>query len=321
MRKLILYISAFAAVAAGVQCKKDEVMAYTVPAVKQGLKSENVIVLVIDGPRMSETWGDPQRKLIPNIANYFAENGVIYDHFRNSGGTYTLSGHTAITTGHYQDINNSGEENPEHHSLFQAFLKETGKPSDKAWIISSKEKLHVLANTKNKNWKNKYCPSYNCGENGENRDDNATLNKAKEILDQHHPNLTLIQFKEPDYSGHANDWDGYLRGIRNTDSLAMELWKFIESDPVYSGKTSLLITNDHGRHSKGWLDGFVSHGDNCDGCRNIMLVGIGPDFKKKAIVSTEGNQTDITTTVASMLQMKTFSAEGKVLEDLFAQPQ
>lgn len=317
MRILTYFISAVL-LFTGVQCQKDIPLQHApLMNLKKGLKTEKVVVLVIDGPRFSETWGDPNKSLIPNIAGYFAKNGVVYENFMNNGGTYTLAGHTAITTGYYQEINNSGKEIPEHPSIFQAYLKETGKPASDAWVIASKAKLEVLSNCEEGNWKDKYRPSYDCGQNGDYRDDVATFEKAKEILGKHHPSLTLIQFKEPDYSGHANDWNNYQAGIRNTDKLAMDLWNYLQSDSVYAGKTTLLITNDHGRHSKGWRDGFTSHGDNCDGCKKIMLVGIGPDFKSNSIVKGEADQIDISPTIASMLQVSGFRSQGGVLEDLF----
>lgn len=307
-----------ALVLSGTSCKKDQpVLSSATYQIKKDLKTENVIVLIIDGPRYSETWGEPTKKYIPNIANYFASNGVIYTKFRNNGPTYTLAGHTAITTGIYQEINNGGQEIPENKSIFQAYLQATGLPKDKVWIVTSKSKLNVLSDCKDTDWKGKYNPSTDCGTGYNNRDDNATLEKAKEIFSQHHPKLALVQFREPDHSGHANDWDGYLKGIQNSDRLAMELWDFIQKDSVYAGKTTLLITNDHGRHTIGHLDGFASHGDDCEGCRNILLVGIGPDFKRNTFIDGPGEQVDLSPTIASMLNIKDFRSQGRVLEDLF----
>ena len=71
-------------------------------------KTENVIVLIMDGPRYSETWGDSTHKLIPNMANHMAQRGVISTNFRNNGPTFTCSGHTAICTGVYQNVKNNG---------------------------------------------------------------------------------------------------------------------------------------------------------------------------------------------------------------------
>src|SRR5687767_10255469 len=125
--RIITFLASALLLVTGVQCKKD-VTPVSTPAVelKQGIKTEKVVVLVIDGPRFTETWGDPDKALIPNIAGYFAKNGVVYENFKNLGGTYTLAGHTAITTGYYQEINNGGKEIPRYPSIFQSYLKNTG---------------------------------------------------------------------------------------------------------------------------------------------------------------------------------------------------
>jgi predicted AlkP superfamily pyrophosphatase or phosphodiesterase len=282
--------------------------------------TENVIILVIDGPRMSETFGDSTYKYIPNLANILAPQGVLLKNFRNNGPTYTNAGHTSITTGVYQRINNSGLELPKNPSIFQYFLKEKGLSKESAWIIASKGKLNILANTKNKKWRNQYTPSSFCGINGSGLGytaDEKNFSDALRILGQYHPKLTLINLLEVDVNGHANLWEGYLKAIQRTDQKALELWNFIENDSIYKGKTTLFITNDHGRHSKGHKDGFVSHGDNCEGCRSIYLIALGPDFKKNSILPNRYEQIDISKTIAEMLHFNEPVSEGQIMKDLF----
>jgi predicted AlkP superfamily pyrophosphatase or phosphodiesterase len=282
--------------------------------------TENVIILVIDGPRMSETFGDSTYKYIPNLANVLAPQGVLLKNFRNNGPTYTNAGHSAITTGVYQRINNSGLELPKNPSIFQYFLKEKGLSKESAWIIASKGKLNILANTKSKKWRNQYVPSAFCGINGSGLGytaDEKNFSDALRILGQYHPKLTLINLLEVDVNGHANLWEGYLKAIQRTDQKALELWNFIENDSIYKGKTTLFITNDHGRHSKGHKDGFVSHGDNCEGCRSIYLIALGPDFKKNSILPNRYEQIDISKTIAEMLHFNEPVSEGQIMKDLF----
>jgi alkaline phosphatase len=284
-------------------------------------KTENVIIIIIDGPRYSETWGDSTHQYIPHMANDLAKEGVIYTHFLNDGYTYTNSGHTAITTGYRQPINNSGErEYPQHASIFQFFLKQSKKNKTAAWVITTKDKLEILGNTQDPEWANQYTPSTNCGNNGLGsgyREDTVTIQRTKDILKQYHPNLVLINLKEPDASGHDNNWKGYLQGIKDTDEYVWKLWNIINTDSIYKGKTTLIVTNDHGRHLDSVDDGFVSHGDNCEGCRHINFFAAGPDFKKNKIIDKEHSQVDIPLTVAQLLGFPMPACEGTVLEDLF----
>ena len=129
-------------------------------------KTRYVIVMVMDGPRWTETWGDSTHQYIPHMANDMAQHGVIYTNFRNNGPTYTAAGHTAITTGIYQGIKNNGLEFPKNPSMFQYWLKATSKARNAAYVIASKDKLAILTDCRNKKWKGKYRPYSDCGVNG-----------------------------------------------------------------------------------------------------------------------------------------------------------
>jgi phosphopentomutase len=129
--------------------------------------------------------------------------------------------------------------------------------------------------------------------------------------------LALINFKQPDAAGHANDSLAYLQGIIDTDNYIYQLWQQIQSDSIYKDKTTLIVTNDHGRHSAGHLDGFVSHGDDCDGCRHIEFFALGPDFKQNYTCSRRYEQIDIANTIAELLSFSMPSSNGKVMRDLF----
>ncbi len=283
--------------------------------------TENVIVIVVDGPRYTETWGVQGQPNIPFQASLKAQ-GVFCHSFYNNGLTQTTPGHTAISTGVYQNINNNGAETPFMPSMFQRWRKATGEPKEAAWIIASKDKLSVLANCTKTEWQGTYVPSQSCGVNGGGvgsgyRHDSLTLNATKSILNYHHPKLVLINFREPDYSAHTGDWNTYIAGISMTDQYISEVWDYLQNDPFYKGKTTLFITNDHGRHLDGVQNGFVSHGDNCDGCRHISLLAVGPDFRAGTDIFTEHDLRDISATIAELLHFPMAEGEGKIMTELF----
>lgn len=283
-------------------------------------KTKNVIILVIDGPRYTETWGDSTHQYTPQLANKLAKSAVIYSNFYNDGPTYTNAGHTAITTGIYQEINNNGKELPQNSSIFQHWMKKNNKQRTTAWVIASKDKLEVLADTQDSVWNGQYMPSTNCGIDGNGsgyRQDSVTFNKTIEVLSNQHPQLVLINFREPDSSGHGGNWENYLNGIRDTDEYLYQLWQFIESDPYYKGTTTLFVTNDHGRHLDTIRDGFKNHGCDCDGCRHINLFAFGPDFKKGVIENTKRGQIDIPATVAELMGFEFPNRQGQVMTELF----
>ncbi|MFT5858560.1 MAG: hypothetical protein ACI865_000648 [Flavobacteriaceae bacterium] len=296
-----------------VSCRKDNPY--------KDLKTEYIIIVVIDGARYSETWGEPSHAYIP-MQSSISSQGILFENFTNSGKTSTIPGHASIVTGVNQEINNSGLELPSNPSLFQVWRKETGASASATWLICSKGKLEVIANTSDENWNNQYMPSTNCGIGGLGatsgyREDSLTFVESMNILNEHHPNLVLINFREPDYSAHQNNWPAYLEGISKTDEYVATLWDFIENDPIYKGKTALLITNDHGRHTNGNGNGYAGHGDDCSGCRAISLFALGPDFQGGQVITAAYDQRDLASTVAYMLRFRMPKSDGGVIRELF----
>ncbi len=290
----------------------------TAPGTKT-LDTENVIIVVIDGVRNSETWAHTPGH-IPNMSGTLKRKCVFVPGFRNEGYTYTNSGHTAITTAVNQPIDNYGSEYPDSASIFQYWLKQTGKPATSAWIISSKDKLNILANTKDSTWQNTFMPSLNAGKDGPGsgyRADSLTLLEVKKVLANDKPNLVLVNFMEPDGYAHAGNWNNYLRGITRNDRYVKQLYDYLQQDPHYKNKTTLLITTDHGRHLDGVENGWIEHGDACEGCRAIFLLALGPDFKKGSTIENNYTLTDIPVTAAFLLGIEFRPRQGNLMLELF----
>lgn len=282
-------------------------------------QTKNVVLLVVDGPRISETWEAANKENIPNRVSLLNQ-GVFISNFKNNGTTNTNPGHSAMCSGVYENIKNNGTELPGFPSVMQQWLKFTGADKTKAWVIASKDKLEVLNDCKLADWKGKYQPSVDCGVSGNGsgyRDDLVTMTKTKEVMAKYSPNVMVINLKDVDSYGHANKWDEYIKAIKTTDASIKEIWDYIQSLPAYKDKTTLIVSNDHGRHidAKG---GFAEHGDDCAGCRHIEFFAMGPDFKKNATIST-GNyeQIDIASTMAELLGVPAQYMKGKIIKDAF----
>ncbi len=292
-------------------CKKD------VPATLY--KTQNVIIVIVDGARLSETWNLPTRQFIPHRASMLSK-GVYCSQFYNNGTTSTNPGHTAICTGVYENINNSGAEYPTYPSIFQYWLKTFERPKSEAWVIATKDKLEVLSDCKDVKWKGTFRPSTDCGNLGLGtgyREDLTTFISATTKLTSNHIRLALINFKQPDAAGHAKVYSAYLQGILDTDNYIYQLWQQLQNDNFYKDRTTLIVTNDHGRHTAGYLDGFVSHGDGCDGCRHIEFFAMGPDFKQDYIANIPYEQIDISKTIGELMGFTIPTSNGKVMKDIF----
>jgi hypothetical protein len=283
--------------------------------------TNNVIIIVIDGARYSETWGDSTFSNIPKM-KLISDGGVFFSNFYNNGPIFTLSGHIAITTGFYQEIDNMGNEIPEFPSLFQYWNKEYSGIYPISRIITSKDKLSVLSDCIDSSYNGFYRPLMDCGVNGMGigsgyRHDSITLGRTLDVLAVEHPKLVLLSFREPDYSAHLENWQLYIEGIRNTDNYVSQIWEFLKRNRYYQGKTALFVTNDHGRHLDGVSNGFISHGDTCDGCKHISLLAIGPDFKRGESLKTDRELIDIPATIAEILKFSMPTGQGNIMNELF----
>jgi hypothetical protein len=282
--------------------------------------TKNIIVVIVDGARYSETWGDSTHTHIPEMAKKLAKEGVVYTQFYNNGPTYTLSGHASITTGFYQEINNSGNEFPDFPSYFQEWNKTFHMDSSLSWIITSKDKLEALADCKDPELTGKFRPMKDCGISGSGsgyRHDSLTLKRVFSVLMNYHPKLVLINFREPDYSGHYGIFSEYLKGIELTDKYVYRIWEYIQSDIYYKNSTALFVTNDHGRHLDGVDVGFSSHGDSCSGCRHVSLYAYGPDFKRGILINKPSELIDLSATIRHILKFPMSHGNGTVLQELF----
>ena len=282
-------------------------------------KTKYHIILVLDGPRYSETYGDSSCQYIPNLGKILKQEGTFFSNFRAEGSTYTNPGHVAFTTGVYQKVSNEGVQLPKNPSIFQYLLKQKKLDKRKAWILTSKGKLQMLENSSARGWWNQYMPSTYCGVNGSGMgypSDERMFPIFKEIIIEHKPILTLINLLDIDAWAHQGSWERYIKGIKDLDQMSMNLWMSIQNDPEMKDKTALYITNDHGRHLDGHKDGFKSHGDRCEGCQHISLLALGPDFEKNKVVDTKYGQIDLTATIAAFLGVSMPTAKGKPILEL-----
>jgi phosphopentomutase len=135
-------------------------------------------------------------------------------------------------------------------------------------------------------------------------------------LDSDSPHLVMASFSQVDLAGHSNDWKGYLRHIEIVDSLAVLTWNHLQSNPVYAGKTYMFITADHGRHDDAH-GGFKDHGDECEGCRHIPFLALGPGVRAGYTTAARHTQQDVCSMVAAILGIPAPQAGGTPFDDIF----
>lgn len=312
--RFLLPLLAFAFLFTGIPAQRRD------HAPKPAYKTQNAVIIIMDGARYSETWGDSTHANIPHIYQEIAPAGTVNTGFYNDGPTYTLAGHSALATGYYAEINNSGKEFPAHPSIFQAFNKQYPSGESLSWVVASKDKISILSDCSDTAWQHKWRPDFDCGKNGKGtgsgyRNDSLTCLKASEILKTKHPRLMLINFEEPDGSGHSGKWEDYRAAIKKTDAYIDQIWDLLQTEKFYKNHTAIFITNDHGRHLNNVEEGFKNHGCSCDGCRHVFFIATGPDFRKHAVINHHYDLVDIPATIATLLGVP-FSSEGETMKEI-----
>ncbi len=106
--------------------------------------------------------------------------------------------------------------------------------------------------------------------------DLVTYFQAKEYLKEYSPRVMYINFSETDNYGHAGSYDWYISTLHGQERLIADLWNYIQSIPQYKDKTTLLISNDHGRG--GTKDHWTQHGPQPAESKEIFVLAIGPDM-------------------------------------------
>src|SRR6267142_2089405 len=78
--------------------------------------------------------------------------------------------------------------------------------------------------------------------------DELSVYIVRRLMRQAAPSLLWITMHDIDIA-HAGAYSLYVDGIRRTDRLCLDVWKAIQSEPEYAGKTTLFILPDFGRDS------------------------------------------------------------------------
>ena len=120
---------------------------------------------------------------------------------------------------------------------------------------------------------------------GEERFDAFTFGYALETMKKDHPKVIWLGMGDTDEWGHAGKYDFYLEAAHGTDQMIRRIVEFCESDPFYKGKTTYLLTTDHGRGRKG---AFTSHGTGTKGSDETWMMAFGKGIKHLGETSDNG---------------------------------
>jgi hypothetical protein len=140
---------------------------------------------------------------------------------------------------------------------------------------------------------------------------------TKQLMRQVAPSLLWITMHDIDIA-HAGTYSLYVEGIRRTDRLCAEMWKTIESEPEYAGKTTLLILPDFGRDADNDAggNGFQHHRTGDALSRTTWLIAMGPGIREGVVYDRAVDALDLVPTIGSMMGFSAQLSKGKPITEI-----
>ncbi|HKW17024.1 MAG TPA: hypothetical protein VJO35_05900 [Terriglobales bacterium] len=147
--------------------------------------------------------------------------------------------------------------------------------------------------------------------------DELSVYIVRQLMRQVSPSLLWVTLHDIDVA-HAGAYSLYVDGIRRTDRLCSELWKMIQSEPEYAGKTTLFILPDFGRDSDedAGGNGFQHHRTGDVLSRTTWLMAIGPGVREGVVYDRAVESTDLVPTVGALMGFSPSLAQGKPITEL-----
>jgi hypothetical protein len=147
--------------------------------------------------------------------------------------------------------------------------------------------------------------------------DELSVYIARQLMREMAPSLLWITMHDIDVA-HAGAYSLYVEGIRRTDRLCIEVWKAIQSDAEYAGKTTLFILPDFGRDSDedSGGNGFQHHRTGDALSRTTWMMAVGPGIREGVVYDHRVDSTDLVPTLGSMLGFSPTFAQGTPIPEL-----
>lgn len=147
--------------------------------------------------------------------------------------------------------------------------------------------------------------------------DELSVYIARQLMRQLAPSLLWITMHDIDIA-HAGAYSLYIEGIRRTDRLCADLWKTIQSEPEYSGKTTVFILPDFGRDSDedSGGNGFQHHRTGDPLSRTTWMLAMGAGVREGVVIDRALESTDLVPSIGSILGFSASLAKGQPIAEL-----
>ncbi|MDG1481490.1 MAG: alkaline phosphatase family protein [Myxococcota bacterium] len=282
------------------------------------------VIVVLDGARVDETVQETDASLeapeilLPELTALVAAEGLLLTGALNTGVPVTTESHVELLSGHRQPLatfppGTLGAWRSNTPTLFEALQGSRDLSSEQLTVLVNTVLIEEALSSRYPSASTHARPTYSMlAPGGVLMEDAALLDQVQLTLAQRDTHLLLTNLHQIDLIAHAGG--DYPAAIAAVDDALVRLWDFIQSTPPYAGHTWLVVLSDHGRHR---VDGWDNHGDQCNGCREIPLMVLGPELTP-GLDDTPVTLSDLTVTLAGLLQTELPLAEGVPIQALLA---
>ena len=278
----------------------------------------------------SRFWADsPQERrqqLMPFFWNVVAKNGQVFGDVSTeslarvtNGRYFSYPGYNEILSGFADDAINSNAKRPNQNVTVLEWLNRRPDYRGRVAAFCSWDVFPFILNVErsgiymNAGWQDldvfadenekqqwnllsNQLPRYWPGV----RYDAFTACGALEYLRQRRPRVLYVALGETDDWAHDGRYDLYLDAAYRSDQYIKQLWDAVQKLEEYRGKTSFIITTDHGRGDD--REGWKGHSATIPGCEFIWIAVLGPDTKPLGQrTKINVTQSQIAATVAALL--------------------
>lgn len=280
-----------------------------------------------------------RQKLMPFLWGSLAKQGQLFGNRElgnnvNTANPYWFSypGYSEIMTGHVDTLINSNEYPPNPHTNILEFFNKLPNYKGRVAAFAAWGAFDRILNEKRAGF-----PVINAFDDNSVALQDPTMRMLNEMnqtgfkpfgmgetldvfshfqafhyLKTKKPKAFFISYGDTDEFAHSGEYKYYLEAAHQFDEWVGSIWNWIQNDPDYKNKTTLLIATDHGRGDIKKAE-WTSHGQSIQDASQIWFAVIGPKVKGIGEVQKpqQHYQKQLAATVAQLAGFN-FTAEHEV---------
>jgi len=115
---------------------------------------------------------------------------------------------------------------------------------------------------------------------------------------------------------HSGTFSYHLACIRAADSLSHRLWRFLQTEPAFKGRTTFIVMPEFGRDPDGSsTNGFFNHRTDTNICRLSWMMVLGAAVREPRAEERVIRQIDLAPTLGALLGVDCKQSTGRRLDE------